>query len=423
MAEMDWPEVVPGAGDEVRTALLLAMTLLVGTVQAQASKTFVVTELPNPAAKTVQIHAMIPRPEGSAREEAAWRVLARTLTRVSTRTYSNWELFEYEGPGTQPLRVEWLPDFIRLEIGTTPANWQQKFEVIVSLLSEVKWEVEEPILQARAELMAERKDPWGWALDPFAPAYDQVRPRDVVLVYQAAFQPGKARVFVNGPIEPGTAQGLLDSRVRWSDLPAPPRPFFVSEIKRPEGNGSGVSSFELAPPPIRLSGAGSAAQFLAAIALGAGKDCTLWRVLREEKAWTYRTEMVFWPTKFGLEPRLLMLRGVQGEELPMMFEMAEAIRGDLKNWDAATLARAKVMARSILTRPSPFACIYLHPARALGSGEADAAAWQSFWGAVGEPPISIPRWVEVLENVELEEFKTQATIMTENLRPRLTSGR
>jgi hypothetical protein len=396
---------------------------MTGLASAQAAKTFVVTELPNPNAKTVQIHAMIPRPEGSAREEAAWRVLARTLKRVTTKTYSNWELFEYEGRGTQPLRIEWMPDFIRLEIGTTPQNWQQKFEVIVSMLSEVRWEVEEPILQARAELMAERKDPWGWALDPFAPAYDQVRPRDVVLMYQAAFQPGKARVFVNGPIEPGTAQALLNDRVRWSELASAPRPFFVSEIKRAEATGSGVSSFELAPPPIRLSGPGSAAQFLAAVALGAGKDCTLWRVLREEKAWTYRTEMVFWPTKFGLEPRLLMLRGVREEELPMLFEMAEAIKGDLKNWDASTLARAKVMARSILTRPSPFACVYLHSARPLNGSEEDAAAWQSFWGAVGEPPISITRWVEMLDSVELEEFQTQAKIMTENLRPRLTSGR
>ena len=423
MAEMVRPEIVSGEGIEVRPIALLVGVIFTALASAQSSKTFVVTELPNPNAKTVQIHAMIPRPEGSAREEAAWRVLARALNRASTKTYSNWELFEYEGRGTQPLRIEWLPDFIRLEIGTTPANWQEKFEVVISMLSEVRWEVEEPILQARAELMAERKDPWGWAMDPIASAYDQVRPKDVVLMYQAAFQPGNARVFVNGPIEPGSAQELLDSRVRWSELASPPRPFFVSEVKRSESNGSGVSTFELTPPAIRLSGPGSAAQFLAAVALGAGKDCTLWRVLREEKAWSYRTEMVFWPTKFGLEPRLLMLRGAREEELPMLFDMAEAIKGDLKNWDASTLARAKVMARAILTRPSPFACVYLHPSRPLNGSEADAAAWQSFWGAVGEPPISITRWLEMLDKVEWEEFQTQAKIMTDNLRPRMTSGR
>ncbi len=394
--------------------LLAAATLQIGV---KAS----VLELPDPNAENVTIHAYLWRDRNFEREDAAWEVISNSIGEISS-TYGTREVEFFGSTAGIAPRVVRAPGFVRVEIVASPTKWQNAVALATSLVAQPSWSAnfwQEELEVARGRVL----DPWQNALWPKPTFPKEMIEQDVSSVHARILDKSGITVIVSGPFERGQAKAVADQySAMWQVQPFARMPRYAEEAPWPTQQMLGVSAFELTGKPIRIGEGDSAAKFLALMALGAGKDCSTWRVLREETGLSYRTEGILWPTQRGFVPRLLMLRRSEESELKYTATMIDLLRKDLDRYDQVTLDRAKAMAQQVLLSPSPFACIYLDGQSTLYGQPGDDVRWRGLLYSMGLPSISISKWSETLNTVTEAQLRAAAKDLIDGCEFRLVRG-
>lgn len=395
-------------------ALVAVATLQVGV---KAS----VLELPDPNANVMTVHAYLWRDRNFEREDAAWEVISHSVGEVSVNYGPREVSFFGSSAGVAP-RVVRAPGFIRVEIVASPTKWQNAVALATSLLSQPSWTAnfwQDELAVAKGRVL----DPWQNSLWPKPTFPKDMIEQDFSSTHARILDKSGISIVVSGPFERGAARAVVDQYSKmWQVPPYARLPRYAEEAPWPTQQMLGVSSFELAGKPIRIGEGDSAAKFLALMALGAGKDCSTWRTLREDSGLCYRTEGILWPTQKGFVPRLIMLRRAEESELKYTGMMIDLLRKDIEHYDQITLDRAKAMATQVLTKPSPFACVYVDGNYTLYGQPGDDVRWRGLLYSMGLPSISISKWVETLNQVTEAQLRTAAKDLMDGCQFRLMRG-
>lgn len=365
-----------------------------------------ILELPDPSADRVTIQAVLKLPplEPLARAEAD--VLARIVT-GDNESYSKDEMRDLCLPGGEPKGTA-MPDHIAVRLSVLPADTAAGMRMLAAISRSARLEVN----GMNGVLLKEpyrHRSVWSQALDGEDRAWDRLRATDIVNLYKLVFRPDNLTIAVGGALKPGVAQ------VAWNEATSdwrrartvPPRaaipfksypelfPSHVLELRGPEWSPSDPTF----PPKL-----------LALVALGSGKAATLFRVIREDKALSYRQESVLWPTATGLVPRLL----VQIKPLPteaenkQLADIRAALLEDIDHWNDATLQRAKGFAAAIATRGMDLSPLYLRSPSALGSSIEDRTFLSAYWTFKTGAPWNGETMAEALKAVDLPTLKAEA---------------
>jgi hypothetical protein len=115
-----------------------------------------------------------------------------------------------------------------------------------------------------------------------------------------------------------------------------------------------VATAEWIGPELDAHSADFPAEMLALYALGTGKVCSLYRISREEHAWSYEQEAFFEPTLQGWTPRLFVAMAPDPANRERLTKLDEQLKGDVAMWDANTRTAALGMAEANLERQVPY---------------------------------------------------------------------
>jgi hypothetical protein len=398
---------------------MIAACLILG--MAQYPPKFQVLEIPNPEAERVTVHAYLWRGERYEKEDAAWRVICKTIGDTSL-TFSSSDVDFFARQNRYRPRVVGSPDFLRVEVEANPDRVREAVIMAASLVAQPNWrsnswETEQNLLKGQAV------EVWRDAL--WAPADHRytMSGEEIGDVFARILERSGVRLVVSGPIEVGAAQAQLGKEAATWDVPISTRiSRFSDKVKNRESQNSPVSTFELTGLPIRVGEQGSAPAFLAAIALGVGKGSSMWQVLREREGLAYRLDGVLWPTKEGFVPRFLLLRKTEEAEIKYLASMKNGLKSDAETFDDVDLRRAKMMARQVLLSPSPFGSIYTDAEAVLYGEASDDVRWRGLLNGMGLPSIPLLKWADQLDAVELAEFQKSAVEMADSATMHLTKG-
>lgn len=381
-----------------------------------------VLELPDPGAETVAIHAYLWRDQNLTQEEDAWRVICDTIG-INSTTYAADEVSFFGGTTGVLPRVVSAPDFLRLEVVSTPEKWRESVALAASLVAQPnwrsnQWEEREKVLRGSVD------DPWEFALWPKRPwSSETLQVDEPSSVHARLLDKGGLRIVVSGPIEQGLVKEELDRVTRTWSIPEYRKVSrFAEETAAPDRQPYGVSTFELTGRPIRIGEKGSGAQFLAATALGVGKGASIWQTVRERDGLAYRVEGVFWPSRSGFVPRFLMLRKSEEAELKFGGDLIAALKESASSLDVVEFARAKVMAEQVLMHPNAFASVYVDGESPLFGLPHDDVRWRGLLHGMGLPSLPLARWSETLNEVTLDDFRAAAVEMVDRAEIRITRG-
>lgn len=399
---------------------LLGTVLVAGLGQARLNVS--ILDLPDPAAEVVTIHAYLWRDKNYAREEDAWRVISESIG-VNSRVYSASEISYFGATaGVQP-RIARAPEFVRLELVSTPEKWRETLQLAVSLMAQPNWRSNQ-WEQREIVLQGELTDPWQWSLWPRQKwSAEGLAEHEARGVHARLVEYSGIRLVVAGPVEIGEAKEEVDRFIRTIEMPEYREiSKFSPEVEIPESQDLAISTFELAGKPIRVGEPGAASRFLAAVALGVGKGSAIWRTVREQEGLGYRVEGVFWPTRSGFVPRFILLRKAEQSELRVGGDLISALRSGAQELDIIDFQRAKVMAEQILLRPNAFASIYTDGSGTLFGDDQDDVRWRGLLNGMGLPSLPLARWAELVNDVEFEEFQSAATELVDSGNLRITRG-
>ncbi len=377
---------------------------------AAAQDTFSVQEVPAFGESLVVMQAWVKAPPLPSDEAAAWLMLPDILP-AGTTTYTAARIQTFGSPaGIAPTIVSY-PDMVRIQVVADPGNWQGAARVFASLIFEPSIR-QDAVSAARERLSVRRSDPVMSAMDTRVLDPDSVSEELARYVWFKHMRPENVEIVVYGAVEPNTVGPFIQRELRqW----APPDQTTVRRGVEPAAQmktqpGS-VSTFLLRCKPITASSRFSSARLLATIALGTGKDSTLWRVHRDKLAMTYWAESVLFPTVSGWEPRFVMLRGSEESELRTLAGFIGSMLTDVDTWTEQTLLRAKVVAGQSLRSgvwPTPF---WLTPQGPMGAGIDVEASWRGYLNLTKSASIGPDKWADMIDVVDLETLKAQAKQM------------
>jgi hypothetical protein len=397
------------------------ISAIVGLAVAQYAVKLSVLELPKPEAKTVSIHAYLWRDKNYVKEEQSWRLIC-AITGVNSLTYNASEVGYFGGTAGIRPRVVSCPDFLRVEVVSSPEKWKESLALAASLVAQPnwrsnQWEETEKVLAGTV------LDSWSESLWPMTSFKEKLLEDEAPNAHARILDRSGVRLIVEGPVLIGEARDEIAKVSRlWSVPEYRGLSRFAEESKLPMKQNLPVTTFEMAGKPIRIGEAGSAAQFLATVALGVGKGSTLWETVREREGLTYRTESIFWPTRSGFVPRLFMLRRAEEGEIQYAQTMTESLEKGIESYDMITLSRAKVMAEQILLYPNAFASVYVDSENTLFGLPDDDLRWRGLLNGMGLPSVPLARWVEMLNEVDEKQLQAAAKELVETASFRVTQG-
>ncbi len=397
------------------------ISAVLGIVLAQYPVKLSVLELPKPEAQTVSIHAYLWRDKNFVKEEQSWKLIC-AITGVNSLTYNAGEVGFFGGSAGIRPRVVSCPDFLRVEVVSSPEKWKESVALAASLVAQPnwrsnQWEEKEKVLAGTV------LDSWSESLWPMPAFTEKLLEDEAGNAHARILDRSGVRLIVEGPVEIGEVRDEMAKVARlWSVPEFRELSRYSEESKFQRKQNLAVTTFELSGKPIRIGEAGSAAQFLATVALGVGKGSTLWETVREKEGLAYRTEGVFWPTRNGFVPRLFMLRRAEEGEIQYAETMVKSLEKGIETYDTVSLSRAKVMAEQILLHPNSFASVYVDSENTLFGLPDDDLRWRGLLNGMGLPSVPLARWVEMLKEVDEKAFQAAAKKLVEEASFRVTQG-
>lgn len=379
-----------------------------------------VVEVIAPEESVVVMSAWVRAPEMGPADQAAWRVLARTLL-DGTSEFTRVQLFEYGSQAGVTPRVVMMPDFLRVEFVAPVGGLDVAGLLLESVLLRPSLRNED-IRRAVAELKDDTREPWSRVLWGPEPNWAVVDPSRVRELAQRTLRRESVRWVVGGRFAAGQGRAEVQRRFSSGWPTAPPiRPRFEPRFTPEDRIGRGLALIEWRGSPVSPWTPHSAARALAMHALGAGKGSTAFRVLRETQLWSYQQEAILWPTAQGWVPRVMMVLRAERVTPDLPERVRAAILDDIEHWSEGDRARALAMARSSLEIGNPLGVFWLDSGGPRGASLMDRMGWQGFLQMVGTGPTDERRWFDAMSQVDLETLKTQAVQMVSEMGLRVAS--
>lgn len=396
------------------------MTSLLVAMAVGQTNLFRIHEVPVPGEQLIVMQAWVKGGDFPADEAAAWKILPDVMI-AGTTTYTAPEVRRLATSAGFPVSVVSYPDMLRIQVVATPGDWQNAVRVFASLYFEPNLR-QVDVDAAVKDAMLRRTSPYEFAADPRELNYGSVNEQLVRYVWQKHAQPAGTEFVVYGAVEPGLVAMLHQELRQWRQPAKATVRRGVSPAVVAKAIPGGVSVYRVACKPLTPSMQFSSAKLLATFALGAGKDCTLWRVHREKQGLTYLTEGILYPTLTGWRPTFTMLRTAGPEENKQLFTMVADMLADIETWDEQTLIRAKALAVASLTTGHPASPFWLTPSGPMAVGTLQQASWRGYLNLSGATAIGPAKWAEMLDVVDVETLKAQAKAMLTDSEIQLISG-
>jgi len=376
-----------------------------------------VVEMVEPNAHEVSIQALIKLPKLGAKDLAKLEIIARAIPR-QTEDYPRREMLVVTGG--QPVRCEITPDVMRISEFVQPDNVKAGLSLMESLVRRAT------LLQDNLDASAlefSRSDYWSDALNPTIRPIVKLSHDEAQTLYNRVVRPERLLLAVGGKIVSGEAQDNWEHRMEsWNPGPEPKGYFDISTAHELDRGSTSVTTLDLAGDAMLPDDAAFSTQALAMFALGSGKGASLFRIVREKHAWSYRQEAILLPTIDGWQPHLL-IASIPSDETAQRADTIKAeLLDDIKSWTDADLARAVGMADAVLMRGVEFSPLYVlgtSPARnSLGDRTYMAGYWQLKTGKPWNPAGLL----DSMRHVTLEDLKDHAMTILQSSKARILSG-
>lgn len=390
---------------------MVAALALMAAAQVQTQpQTLTVHEVPEPGVGVTCFQAVIKYKPAGRDDAAAWDVLGQTLL-AGTDDYTIGEIMRTGGLSGYRPRVVTMPGYLRLEYTVPTAMAESGAKIVAQCLTAPRFR-EDRVEDAKANLAQGFTDAFDQALQLEKKDYSKVTVEQVKELYQRTFRPATISLYVGGDFNVGEIPTIMTRYTREWKPDLYPRPPVIQLLTNLPTKVTGTESYELRSTPLTPSSPFAAARFLAVIALGVAKDCTMHRVLREQHGWSYRNEGVLYPSVDGWTPRFIMLHdGPEG--VALLEEMRKAMAADMDTWTDQTLQRAIVLGKASLREGFVWSPVWIDGYSPMRSDVVDRLALASYLDMVGAGGVSPKTWAMTLENVDLETLKAQAKEMVE----------
>lgn len=350
--------------------------------------------------KTLCLVANLEAPaELSAREEASWRVLGPALlggSKILTRA----KIEDYGSQAGIAPRAVVYPDHLSLVFMLPKGGLDVAFLLAEQLLEEPALR-DEDVERAKNQVLFE--SPWSQALWPYETRWDLATPDRVRALYAKAFRPEGLSFVVMGAFEEEVAAAEVEKRFSWMRRSTPPK----EDSREPPRPRMRISApyeiLELTGKTFSPAEADAGGKLLALFGLGVGKGASLFRIVRNQLGWSYRQELIMWPTARGWQPRLLVAHAPVEDRPVEVSQVREILLEDVKSWDESSRERALAMLRASLSyglAASPF--------QPHGRTLAERALWRAQLLRMGLPRMSEANLIDRAERASLEEMKMAA---------------
>lgn len=376
-----------------------------------------IVELPDPKSERISVQAIVAMPELGERELAAVRVLEEVLPQ-GTEEYSVNTLRTYSSLTGQRVRCLAMPDHFRIQLSVPKGQLPLAVSMMDSMLRRASLP-QEGITAAVERQPFRFRSYWTEALHPFVPNYSRLTREEVVNLYRSTFWPERITIGVGGAIASGEAHRAFGER--FSGWVAPRlRPLRLSKPARPlERRLAGVTTIELASPPVPGSDASLPAKMLGLMALGTGKGSSAFRIWRDANGWTYRTEAVLWPVVQGFQLRIVAAARPSKHDPE---QMRNALLADIAAWGFETRERALGMAEAVLIHGIPYSPLYLSRDTPLTSSIEDRTFMAAFWQMKTGRAWDAQEILRTMQAVDTETLQKTAKELVEQAYTRVVTG-
>jgi predicted Zn-dependent peptidase len=388
---------------------------------ALAAPSVAVIEMPDPAAQNIRIAVSIAAPyELKDREQAAWRLLPR-LVLQGTQEYSRASIYDVSLQGGRLPVASGGPDIVRIEISAPAGGVNIVAGVIESILTKPRFRPED-LEAARRELKNRQGGPFAELLDPARPSLDKASVELCRSLWLQACRPERISIVVSGKFEPGEGVKAFEGRIKPD--PAPSRGSLVNDQPAPElkYHLKPLTSFELAAEPINFKDLSAGPRLLAVHALGAGKESTVYRVLREQAGLSYEQRAILWPTAKGWVPRIYLLRRAEEGDGAVLERMIQLLEADVATWTEADLERAKAMATAALDGLPVDNLFWVDESGPISNNVEDDCTLRAFMAMAGAPEWNRNRLKLAMSQVNLERLKAAAADIVKTAKSRVIPG-
>ncbi|MDR3691093.1 MAG: hypothetical protein P4L46_17060 [Fimbriimonas sp.] len=387
--------------------------ILLGWVVA----TMPVVELPDASANEISIQAIVKLPKLGAKDLAKLRILARTMLK-QTSDYPRREMLMVTGG--EPIRIDITPDVMRIAEYVPADNLKAGLSVMESLLHGATF-LQENLDAAVQE--SSTADYWAQALDPTVLPSVKLGQDEAFTLYHRVLRPERILLAVGGKFVPGQAKDLWESRIdSWNPEREPRGYFDISTLDPLKQLSSPVTTVDLVGAPMLPDDAELTTQALALFALGSGKGASMFRVVREKHAWSYRQEAILEPTLDGWQPHLVFAT-TPGDDADQKAAVVKAdLLADVQAWTDADLARAVGMAESVLLRDVSFSPLYVLGSAPVGGSLGDRTFMAGYWQLKTGQPWDPSALLDAMKHVTLADLKDHATTILNSTRPRILPG-
>ncbi|MDI9641112.1 insulinase family protein [Kamptonema cortianum] len=400
---------------------MLGSITCLAVLATQSSTSVPVLEVPSHNDEHIVLQAWVNGYDMSAEEASAWRVLGPAMLAGCTG-YTPDQVRRFTTLAGKPMSVDIFDDTMRFEVLLPREGWESAARVFLTILTQA-WLRDEDVEAQIKSASYRSKEPWAIALEPWNLMVDQLKPSDIKFMYEKVIRPENLSFVAYGPIEAGVMSKFVQGELgRWRVPPKPATPRNLTKKEALLRSGTGLTSIELRCDPVTPSTPFNSARVLATYALGVGKDTTLFRKVREERALAYDVDGVLWPTRKGWEPRFFVLKTSAENDFEIPNALKNLILEDIDTWNEQTLLRARSMAQSSLKRSNPVSGFWVSRNHALQLTQSERAAWRGYMQLVGSPAISPAAWADMLDVVNLETLKNQAKQMIEGSNVYMISG-
>jgi len=376
-----------------------------------------IVEMSDPSAREVSIQAMVKLPTLGAKDLAKLHIIVRAIP-MQTEDYPRREMLTVTGG--QSIRCILTPDVLRISEVVQPDNVRAGLSVMESLLRRATL-TQENLDSAAAE--ATEPDYWSAALNPTVLPLVKVNQDEALGLYHRVIRPERLMLSVGGKLVPGEAQENWQKRMdAWNAVPEPKGYFDISTLSERDRNSSGVTTVDYMGEQIPAGDAAFSTDMLAMIALGSGKGASLFRIVREKHAWSYRQESVLYPTMTGWEPHLLFASLPSDEMVQRAETIKTEVLEEINGWSDEDLARALGMSNAVLSRNVDFNPLYVLGSGTLNGSLEDRTFMFGYWQLKTGKPWSPEGLLDSMRHVTLDDLKQRATAIVQSMKVRILAG-
>jgi len=374
-----------------------------------------VLELPDDKQPYITVQAVVKLGVLNGKEQALAQILHDTLL-DATENYNEEQIWQYSTLAGESMRCTLSGDHFRIQLAVPKGQMSLAGELTSELLERARFA--EDVIQADIVTTPNRPASyWSELLQPFKLDYRKIHHEDVVNFYRKTFTPENTTIAIAGPFSSGEGKAAMDKYLDgWS---APKRPSYVRRYEDPPPpllarHAFPVTTVELYGPEFGSSEADFAAHLLVTSALGVGKGCSMFRILREKMGLSYIQQGIVAPTPGGFQTHLVMVQSPAEDEAPQVETMRAALAADVATWDEATRQRAMGMALAFLQNEAIATPLYLDGAGAVGFGNEDKVFLTAYWtekmGHAWDPAAILHE----MRQVNLDEMKKMAADLVAN---------